>query len=936
MFESPPAVTLRHCRIFLPILFLMFLTGCGLVMNNEDRLDRAEEAIEEGDYRAAIIDAKDVLRNEPDNVRGRLLLARASIETGDGETALKELQRAIELGTLMQDVVLDYARALTQQRKFQELIDQLTFDLVESEEDKNALYELHGGAYLGLGQPAKARELFGLVLDSNPDSVDAKLGIVASYEADRNFAQARATLDEVVTAHADDVRAWLASGMLNFGLRDYEGAESNFNVALKLAEEQENIGAQIQILAGFADTLFAQGKNDRGREIVAQLLLIAPNSIQAALLDARVAAMDEEWSRAQQILQSVLRVSPDNRQAQLLLGTVHLESGSLSQAEMYLSAVVAALPQNVNARQMLAQTRLMMSKHVEAQETLRPVISGSGADARSLSLAATASAALGEFDSAVEYLERSLAASPGNSQLQFQLVTTYLGAGRHSDAERLLREMDVEDASEDEFKRAVLLVLTDIRNGDLDAALAGAESAAEIWPDNVGSRLLLGSVQMAQSNYAGARQNFEAAAEITPDSAISHRYLAAVEEADGNFDAARSHYEAILQDQPDASWAMFALARLAARDNDNVKTAEWLERVRTANLTATGPRAVLGRLYLAEQKYAAAETVISEALAQDDSSAELHNLMGTALAGQENYRAAASSFRRATEIDGTNPDYRLNYAKTQSQLGNDSLAMQTLEEHMQESLSHMPTAVAMAWMKAESGDFDGAMALIKRLREAYPVSPVPHAIEAEVLAREGKLLEASSAYDRALEIEVIRSHALRSFSIKSELGLAESQEPLQKYLAERPLDSEVRMVLAESYRQGGEYQKSIGEYQQVLSGEPINAIALNNLAWSYFIAKDARAEATARQAYELMPDNGSVVDTLGWILVNHGSVDEGIEMLRKAVDLESGRAELRYHLAAALSKAGQNDEARKILQDVLSTDESFDSRPEAQRLLEQL
>ena len=40
----------------------LLLTACGLAMSNEDRLDRAEEALSAGDYRAAIIDAKGVLQ----------------------------------------------------------------------------------------------------------------------------------------------------------------------------------------------------------------------------------------------------------------------------------------------------------------------------------------------------------------------------------------------------------------------------------------------------------------------------------------------------------------------------------------------------------------------------------------------------------------------------------------------------------------------------------------------------------------------------------------------------------------------------------------------------------------------------------------------------------------------------------------------------------
>ena len=150
------------------------------------------------------------------------------------------------------------------------------------------------------------------------------------------------------------------------------------------------------------------------------------------------------------------------------------------------------------------------------------------------------------------------------------------------------------------------------------------------------------------------------------------------------------------------------------------------------------------------------------------------------------------------------------------------------------------------------------------------------------------------------------------------------------------MDSEVRILLAEAYRIAADYRQAINEYDQIVAAEPANAYALNNLAWVYFLANDARAEATARKAYALKPDNGSIADTLGWILIDRGSLDEGTDLLRKAVELTSGRAEIRYHLAAALSKAGDNGEARQLLQDILSTNEQFASRRDAQELLAQL
>jgi len=905
-------------------------------MSSEDRLDRAAEAIDNGEYRAAIIDAKEVLRKEPDNVRGRVILGRASVAVRDGAAAEKEFRRAVELGTPFADVAVDLARALVQQQKYQELLDQVALDAAQSEDGRAALQQLYGRAHLGLQQPAKAREYFSSVLESDPDSVDAKLGIVASYEAERNFAQARSTLDEIVTAHADDVRGWIASGRLNFRLRSFEPAEANFDVALRLAEEQSNAGALLQSLAGLADTLLAQKKNDRARDVVERLIAAAPNSLQAIMHEARIAYLDKDWSTAQQKLQQVLQVSPDFQSAKMLLGAVHLESGNLQQAEMYLSSVVAASPGNADARRLLAEARLLQQKLDAAQEALRPMITGSNLDTRSLSVAARVSVGLGEFDDAIGYLEKSLEASPGNPDLQFQLVTTYLNADRNDDAERILRQMKVGDASADAFRRDALLVLTKMRDGDMQAALAGAKAATEKWPDSAAAFSLRGSVEIAMSDQIGARKSFETGAELSSNSVVSRRYLAALEETEGNLDAARDHYLAILTGQPDATWAMFSLARISARESDPSLTAEWLEKVRAADTSAVAPRAILARLYLVQGDLDAAEAVSKEALALDDSNAALHNLLGSILLSGEEYRRAASSFRRATEIDQDDADYRLNLARSQSQSGDDAQAMQTLESSVDDSLSHMPSAVLMASMKVQEGDLPGALNIAKRLQEIHSQSPVPFALEAEVHVRAGDLLAASEAYDQALGNGVTRAHALRSFVIKKELGLADAQRPLQEFLLQRPLDGEIRIALAEWYSEAAEPRKSISEYEQVVSAEPKNAIALNNLAWVYFQADDSRAEATARKAQQLLPENGSVGDTLGWILVNSGSVDEGIDVLRQAVRLEAGRAEIRYHLAVALSKAGQVDEARRTLEEILASDEKFTSRDEAQKLLAQL
>ena len=119
----------------------------------------------------------------------------------------------------------------------------------------------------------------------------------------------------------------------------------------------------------------------------------------------------------------------------------------------------------------------------------------------------------------------------------------------------------------------------------------------------------------------------------------------------------------------------------------------------------------------------------------------------------------------------------------------------------------------------------------------------------------------------------------------------------------------------------------------MLAQEPENFIAANNLAWNYFEADDPRAEQAARRAYAIQPDNSFVVDTLGWILVKKGELQDGIAMLRDATETSSNTPEIHYHLAAGLAAAGEAEEAKNILQEILAKEVEFTSRQEAEDLL---
>jgi Tfp pilus assembly protein PilF len=165
---------------------------------------------------------------------------------------------------------------------------------------------------------------------------------------------------------------------------------------------------------------------------------------------------------------------------------------------------------------------------------------------------------------------------------------------------------------------------------------------------------------------------------------------------------------------------------------------------------------------------------------------------------------------------------------------------------------------------------------------------------------------------------------------------ADPAELLKRWVKAHPEDDTARAMLADAALRSGERARAIGEYRAMLNAHPKDVVALNNLAWLYHTGGDARALDLARQAAALAPQSAGVLDTLGWILVEDGKVEEGLGYLSRAVSAPNADPEIRYHHAAALVRGNQQADGRRRLEELLNDPVKFPSRPEAERLLSQL
>ena len=918
------------------LLPLLFIAACGLGMDNAARLERGQAAFESGEYRSAMIDARNVLQQEPENVEARLLLGRSSIRLNDAATAEKELRRATDLGADFRAVAVDLGQALLSLRKFEQLLEEIQPELAQSEEERLAILRLRGDAMLGTERPDLARGLFLEVLAVDSQNLPARLGIVSSYVAEDDDAGARRAVDEALAIDESYVPARLVSGTLYLAMEDIDAAVNEFELAHELSIATSDTDAQVSALTGLVESHLARPDLPAAKVAAARLAESAPESLSGMYLAARIDYLDENFESAQAKLQQVLKAAPEYRPAQFLLAAVHLKRGNIGQAEMHLSPVISAAPDNADARKLMAEIRLRQDRAEEAAAVLQPLLGPGEADVGALNLAVRASLEAGNYDDAVSYLRAELAKKPENTDLQLDLAAAYLAAGRVDEAESLLSSSP-DDSEQNAYRRDLLRVLIPLRRSDDTTALREAQEAAERWPEDARVRNLIGGIALSTDQLDLARESFMAAQKLAPSDFSTYFNIAKVDIQQGKFDAAREQYLAALEQEPAAIAVIVALARLEAEAEQPEAARQWLEKARVADPGALTPRMLLARLHISDRSFESAALVAKEAVLLERSNAEAHNLLGLAQQGLDQSADALKSFEQAARLDPEQSTYRLNQVRAQAASGDYALAERTLSGSGHAGIDNIQSSVMMAALKMRLGDGDAAMKIAKDLQARHPEDSIPLALEAELLANDKRYAEAAAVYEKALSFRKDdRRLALRAFQVRRSGELDNPELPLLNYLDERPLDTELRLVVAQSHQSRGESVRAIKEYEQLLLTAPDTHVALNNLAWEYFQGGDPRAEELARRAYERSPQNGSVADTLGWIQVKKGKLDEGIPTLRKAVELSQGHPEIRYHLAAGLAAAGDKTEARRILQETLAGTDSFASRREAELLLASL
>jgi putative PEP-CTERM system TPR-repeat lipoprotein len=316
---------------------------------------------------------------------------------------------------------------------------------------------------------------------------------------------------------------------------------------------------------------------------------------------------------------------------------------------------------------------------------------------------------------------------------------------------------------------------------------------------------------------------------------------------------------------------------------------------------------------------------------------EALKLLGTVQMEAGDNTAAITTFTRITQKAPQSPGALLELALAQIADKQTDKARHNLQQAIQLKPDFIQAQDTLIRLELADKKVEGALQIARQIQGQQPTSPAGFDREGDIELSQKQYPLAVKAYEQAL-VKGAKSSGLiklhHALVLAGESKVADQR--LSAWITQNPKDVTVRSYSAEYFMASNHNQDAIAQYEAILKLAPQNILALNNLASLYQRENDNRALAMAEQAYRLAPNNVSIQDTLGWILVDQGQLPRATELLGKAAGAAPNKPTIRYHYGVALIKGGKKAEARKEIEAAIATGQKFADLEQAKALLKSM
>ena len=500
-------------------------------------------------------------------------------------------------------------------------------------------------------------------------------------------------------------------------------------------------------------------------------------------------------------------------------------------------------------------------------------------------------------------------------ELMFQVLAGQIAAqrGQHPAAFRHFQEAARQARDPALAEKAARAALA---GGDEEAIGQGIALWLELAPDSLAAHQLAAFVRLQREDLEGAMYHLRRLVNLTSEEGESgFVQLARLVHKLRPPGQRMEVMELLTQGEPENADAWFARALVAAGTERNDEAVEAARRATELRPEWTEPRLFLVQLLKDLGRQAEARAALERFVAEQPRDQGLRTLYAQFLVDDKELERAREVFAALLVESPREPDILFALGILSLQL-EDLAAGRDYFTRLRESEERRDDA---AYYLGRVEELDGKPEAASRW---YDKVRGIHALDARIrLTRlEAQGGDVTKARERLRQLrDQNRKQAVLLYLVEAELltemGLnPEAMKVYDAALAAHPDDRE--LLYARGLHGAAMQRLEVVErdLRRLLELEPEHADALNALGYSLADMTDRYAEAhdLIQRALALKPDEGAILDSMGWVQYRLGNPQLALDYLRQASAKLPDDPEVAAHLGEVLWALDQREEARRV------------------------
>ena len=481
-----------------------------------------------------------------------------------------------------------------------------------------------------------------------------------------------------------------------------------------------------------------------------------------------------------------------------------------------------------------------------------------------------------DYPAAASWFEKAITADPNSPELISRTFLMAVGAGNF-DRARPLADQELKLDSTDALSR-VVLIIDRLKAGDAAGALKYAAALPQDGVHRFIGPLALSWTRMAAGDLPGADAALQQLDKFNGFQPLKNFQLGLLYDFAGQPDKAEAYYEKTLADNQQLNWRLTdAIANFYERHGKADKAKALYQKFMDQNIGSE-----IAQTVLAARPPGVPKPLVGAA---SDGLAEAMFDLASVLNQTETIDLALIYDRFALALQ---PEFRLAQlllADVLSTQDKPAQALAVLEQIPRSSPYSWSARLRAAAALDELDRSDEAIAQLKEMAATAPKTIGADVQLGDILRNKKRFDEAAAAYDGAIARAASEGLPDR-WALFYDRGV--------------------------SYERSGQWKKAEADLEHALELKPDQPLILNYLGYSWIDRGEKLDQGIKmiQKAVELRPEDGYIVDSLGWAHYRMGDYTGAVEYLERAVELVPSDSTINNHLGDAYWRSGRLTEAR--------------------------